>query len=152
MILYFLRKHFPDNEGLITPIEPLVTDTDPNAMRQLFHGRCFAEDYRILNKEVRALGYNIPPLINAYMSLSPTMRFFGTAINKEFGDVEESGILIEIEQILEEKRARHIESYLKSKPNKRFLLNLRRRISSQAKRQIITIPKLKLKRRRKVGN
>ncbi len=149
MILYFLQKHFPDNEGLITPIEPLFTGTDHNAMRQLFHGKSFAEDYRILNKEVRALGYNIPPLINAYMSLSPTMRFFGTAINKEFGDVEESGILIEIEQILEEKRARHIESYLKSKPNRRFLINLRRRITTQAKKRIVKVPKLKLKRRRK---
>lgn len=129
MILYFLQKHFPDNEKLVTPIDPLKTGTDVSKMEQLFPGKKFNEDYRILNKEVRALGYNIPPLINAYMSLSPTMRFFGTAINDEFGDVEESGILIEIEQILEEKRARHIESYLKSNPSKRFLLRLRRRIA-----------------------
>lgn len=148
MILYFLKKHFPDNEQLVTPIEPLITGTDTEAMKKLFHGRNFAEDYRILNKEVRSLGYNIPPLINAYMSLSPTMRFFGTAINKEFGEVEESGILIEIEQILEEKRARHIESYLKSNPNRRFLINLRRRITTNAKKRVVTVPKLKLYRKR----
>ncbi len=103
----------------------------------------FSEDYRILNKEVRLLGYNIPPLINAYMSLSPTMRFFGTAVNDEFGDVEESGILIEIEQILEEKRARHIESYLKSNPSKRFLLKLRRRITSNSTKRKVIMPKSK---------
>ena len=70
----------------------------------------------MLNTEVRKLGYNIPPLVNAYMSLSPTMRMFGTAINDGFGDVEETGILIAVDEILEEKRVRHIESYLKEHP------------------------------------
>ena len=60
---------------------------------------------------MRALGFNIPPLVNSYMSLSPTMRMFGTAINDEFGDVEESGILIAIDEILEEKKKRHIDTY-----------------------------------------
>ncbi|ULB34589.1 MULTISPECIES: GNAT family N-acetyltransferase [Proteiniphilum] len=143
MILYFLNKHFPDEQKLVTPIEPLKTDTNMIRMSNLFHGKKFSEDYRILNKEVRLLGYNIPPLINAYMSLSPTMRFFGTAVNDEFGDVEESGILIEIEQILEEKRARHIESYLKSNPSKRFLLKLRRRITSNSTKRKVIMPKSK---------
>ena len=125
MILYFLNKYFPDNDNLVTAINPLETNTNVEKMRRLFVGKNFKEDYKILNREVRALGYNIPPLINAYMGLSPHMRFFGTAINDEFGDVEESGILIEIDQILEEKRARHIETYLKSNPSKRFLMRLR---------------------------
>ena len=45
------------------------------------------------------------------MGLSPMMKMFGTAINDEFGDVEESGILIAVNEILEEKRNRHIETY-----------------------------------------
>ncbi|MDD4632451.1 MAG: GNAT family N-acetyltransferase [Proteiniphilum sp.] len=143
MILYFLNKHFPDAKKMVTPIEPLETGTNVEKMRHLFHGRSFKEDYKILNREVRALGYNIPPLINAYMSLSPTMRFFGTAINDEFGQVEESGILIEIDQILEEKRARHIETYLKSKPSKRFLIKLRRLISTKGKTRKTVIPPVK---------
>ena len=125
MILYFLNKHFPDKDELVTAINPLETHTNIAKMQKLFVGKTFKDDYKILNKEVRELGYNIPPLINAYMGLSPSMRFFGTAINDEFGDVEESGILIEIDQILEEKRARHIETYLQSNPSKRFLMQLR---------------------------
>lgn len=139
MILYFLNKHFPDKEKLVTPIVPLETDTDYKKMEALFRGKNFNEDYRILNKEVRALGWNIPPLINAYMGLTPTMRFFGTSVNDEFGDVEESGILIEIDQILEDKRARHIESYMKSNPSKRFLMMLRRRISTKTGKKKITL-------------
>ena len=50
------------------------------------------------------------------MGLSPTMRMFGTAINYGFGDVEETGILIAVDEILEEKRARHIESFVKAHP------------------------------------
>ena len=151
MILYFLNKHFPDNDKLVTPVSPLETGTDFGKMKKMFHAKSFKDDYKILNKEVRALGYNIPPLINAYMGLSPYMRFFGTAINDEFGDVEESGILIEIDQILEEKRARHIESYLKSNPSKRFLIRLRRNIKSKnTKIRKIKVPKLKLRRKKKM--
>lgn len=111
MILYFLNRHFPDPDNLVRPITPLTTDIDEQAMAQLFTGSTFAEDYKILNKAIRNHGVNIPPLVNAYMSLSPTMRMFGTAINDEFGDVEESGIFFAIEEIFEEKKRRHIGTY-----------------------------------------
>ena len=95
---------------------PLQIETDPAVLEKLFCNDTFKEDYKVLNTEVRKLGYNIPPLVNAYMSLSPTMRMFGTAINDGFGDVEETGILIAVDEILEEKRVRHIESYIKEHP------------------------------------
>ena len=116
MILYFLNKHFNDKDKLITPMQPLLIETDEKVLEKLFCHDTFKEDYKVLNTEVRKLGYNIPPLVNAYMSLSPTMRMFGTAINDGFGDVEETGILIAVDEILEEKRVRHIESYLREHP------------------------------------
>lgn len=116
MILYFLNKHFEDKDNLITPLKPLELETDPELLKRLFCKDAFKEDYKILNTEVRKLGYNIPPLVNAYMGLSPTMRMFGTAINYGFGDVEETGILIAVDEILEEKRIRHIESFVKQHP------------------------------------
>ena len=45
------------------------------------------------------------------MNLSPNMKVFGTAINDEFGDVEETGILIAISEIYEDKKMRHIRSF-----------------------------------------
>ncbi len=116
MILYFLKKHFNDPDNLIIPMKPLQIETDENELKALFCEKSFKDDYRILNREIRKLGYNIPPLVNAYMSLSPTMRMFGTAINYGFGDVEETGILIAVDEILEEKRIRHIDSYIKEHP------------------------------------
>jgi len=116
MILYFLTKHFGDKENLITPMKPLELESDENELAKLFDKEMFKEDYKILNTEVRKLGYNIPPLVNAYMSLSPTMKMFGTAINYGFGDVEETGILIAVDEILEEKRVRHIDSFAKNNP------------------------------------
>ena len=116
MILYFLKKYFDDKERLIIPMKPLKIETDPTELEQLFSGKDFKEDYRILNSEIRKLGYNIPPLVNAYMNLSPTMKLFGTAINYGFGDVEETGILIAMEEVFEEKRVRHIDSFIKQHP------------------------------------
>ncbi len=111
MILYFLKKHFEDKDRLIEPIHPLQLEADTEELRKLFVHEDFKEDYRVLNSEVRKLGYNIPPLVNAYMGLSPTMKMFGTAINDEFGNVEETGILIVVDEIREEKRRRHIETF-----------------------------------------
>ena len=116
MILYFLKKHFDDKDNLIIPLKPLKIETPEEELAKLFCEDDFKKDYLILNREIRALGYNIPPLVNAYMSLSPTMRLFGTAINYGFGDVEETGILIAVDEILENKRVRHIDSYIKEHP------------------------------------
>ena len=114
MILYFLNLHFPDNKRLVMPKHSLHTSVDIPKMERLFCHANFKDNYKVLNQEVRRLGFNVPPLINAYMSLSPKMRVFGTAINGWFGDVEETGILIAIDEILEEKKKRHIESYFEN--------------------------------------
>ena len=111
MILAFLNIYFHDSEGLVTPINPLVTNADSPEVRSIFKGDDFKHDYVVLNARVRACGLNIPPLVNAYMSLSPTMKVFGTAINDTFGDVEETGIFLTISDIFEEKKRRHIETY-----------------------------------------
>lgn len=115
MILYYLNLHFGDKQQLAVPHKPLLQETDPNQLQQLFQAETIKDNYLTLNREVRALGENIPPLVNAYMNLSPTMKVFGTAINDEFGDVEETGILITINDIYPEKRQRHIESYIEQK-------------------------------------
>ena len=111
LILYFLNKHFPDPEELVRPITPLSYASDPEEMAQIFTGSNFKEDYMILNAVVRSHGDNIPPLVNAYMSLSPTMHMFGTAINDEFGNVEESGIFFAVDEILDDKKRRHIDTF-----------------------------------------
>ena len=77
----------------------------------MFPTKNFRVNYRTLNKHIRNLGITIPPLVNAYMSLSPEMRVFGTAINHEFGAVEETGILIAVDKILSDKKDRHINTF-----------------------------------------
>ena len=116
MILYFLRKHFGDKDNLVIPTKPLELEHDPKEFEQLFCEDTFKDDYKILNHEVRALGYNIPPLVNAYMGLSPTMKMFGTAINYGFGDVEETGILIAVSELYDQKRIRYVDNFAKEHP------------------------------------
>ena len=111
MILYFLDKHFKDTEHLVYPFHPIKMDHDSKEFDELFSEKEFKEDYRILNREIRATGLNIPPLVNSYMNISPTMKFFGTAINDEFGDVEETGILITISEIFSDRLDRHINTF-----------------------------------------
>ena len=117
LILYFLEKHFPDHENLVTPIKPMKTNMDRDEMESIFTGSSYADDYRILSQSVRAFGENIPPLINAYMNLSPSLRTFGTVINPYFGNVEETAIMITINDLYKQKVERHINSYV---PNERL--------------------------------
>ena len=111
MIIYFLRKHFDDPDGLVKVKDPAAISLHEEAMKQIFKGRNYRENYKILSSEVRKLNENIPPLINAYMNLSPTMRTFGTFINHKFGNVEETGIMITLRDIYVEKINRHLSSY-----------------------------------------
>lgn len=108
MLLGFMHKHFPDPEKLVTPISPLASRACEPEIQNRYTGADYKEDFRILNHFIRSNGRKIPPLVNAYMALSPTMRMFGTAINTEFGNVEESGIFLTIDEIFDEKKARHM--------------------------------------------
>lgn len=107
-ILYFYKKHFPDNEGLVLPKEEVKIETDFNELHKIFVGKSYKEDYLILQHVVRQRKETIPPLVNAYMNLSSTMKSFGTSINKHFSNVEETGILVTIADIYEEKRLRYM--------------------------------------------
>jgi len=110
-LLYFLEKHFPDTENLVIPKFPLDTRMDRDEMKKVFTGTAYMEDYKILSQTVRAFGENIPPLINAYMNLSPSLKTFGTALNPYFGDVEETAIMITINDLYHKKVERHVSSY-----------------------------------------
>jgi len=118
LIMYFFQKYFKDHENLVTPIEPLDLGIDYAEMDRIFNGGSYKEDYKILSAKVREFGENIPPLINSYMNLSPSMKTFGTVINHEFGGVEETGIIVTISDIYEAKTDRHIETYLRTKATK----------------------------------
>ncbi len=113
LILHFLKKHFADTENLVTTRNPVKIETDTALMDKVLCEEGFKEDYKILKREVQALGVNIPPLVNSYMGISPSLKVFGTAINDEFGDVEETGILVDFNDIYEEKRSRHVDSFIK---------------------------------------
>ena len=111
LILYFYQKHFPDRDGLVWPYERVSIESDYNELVQLFTGRNYKEDYQILLHAVRERGCTVPPLINAYMNLTPTMRSFGTCPNHHLVGTTDTGILITLNDIFPEKRRRYIDSY-----------------------------------------
>ncbi len=115
LLLGFIHRYFPDPDNLASPIESLPTRADSPEIQALFRGDNFREDYKTLNHAIREAGSNIPPLVNAYIGLSSTMRNFGTAINPEFGNVEETGIFFKISDIYDNKKERHIGTYHKPK-------------------------------------
>ena len=118
LLLHFFGTYFPDPDKLVRPKNPMPYTADTARMDELFSGKSYEEAYKILSAEVRKHGENIPPLINAYMSLTPSMRTFGTVISDEFGDVEETGILLDIDDMYDSKIDRHVGTYLEELADK----------------------------------
>lgn len=110
-LLAFINKYFKDKDNLVTVFKPISHSMSYETAVEIFNAGNYKDDFKILNRKVRDLGENIPPLINAYMNLSMTMKMFGTALNPFFGDVEESGILINVDDVYPEKKSRHIDTY-----------------------------------------
>ena len=140
-LIWFLRRYFPDRERLIEGIHPLALDLDDPYYEQLFTGETYVENYRILIQKIREFDENIPPLINAYMNLSPTMKVFDTVSNPDFGDVEETGILLTIRDIYPEKKARYTRW-------KGWRANLRHRREEFGRRLLEHLERIKLRKER----
>ncbi len=113
MILSFMNYYFPDKDKLVEPIKPLTIQTDVSTFLKSIEGLNYKEGHRVLNQQVRDLGEHIPPLVNAYMNLSATMKTFGTALNDHFGEVEETAIMVKIADIYDSKKERHVTTYKK---------------------------------------
>lgn len=111
-ILRFMQYYFPDPEKLVWPHHEVALTADTAGFVKDLEGKDYKEGHKILNTLVRSLGENIPPLVNAYMNLSATMKSFGTAVNEEFGDVDETGILVAINDIYPTKKERHVNTYV----------------------------------------
>lgn len=109
ILLTFLHLYFPDKEQLVTAKQPINFDFEGNC--KLFAGNSYSDDYKKLKRLLKNYEQKVPPLVNAYMGLSNTMKTFGTADNLDFGDVEETGILITINDIYSDKYERHIKNY-----------------------------------------
>lgn len=107
-LLHFLKTYFPDNENLMLPFHPLQTTTESSVFEKLLVGLEYKEAFKVMNTAIRENGEFIPPLMNIYMSLSSTMKTFGTAVNSDFGNVEETGILVTIADVYPEKKERHM--------------------------------------------
>lgn len=112
ILLYFFYNFFPDKDKLLVPHAPLALESTDKELEAIFTGTTFEENYKILIKNLRQRKENIPPLFNAYLNLSPTMRTFGTAVNNEFGYVEETGMMITVDDLYEKKKKRYLQSYI----------------------------------------
>lgn len=112
LITYFMRKHFGAKTELVTPIEP-VPDTIPAELISLiFTGEDYKTDYAILKDSLHKLGSFIPPLINSYMNVSPTMQYFGFSPCPDLKGAIEGGILICFEDLYDSKKGRHVKAFL----------------------------------------
>lgn len=107
LLLYFLDLYFGDKQCLLKGRHPLESNIDTEKLKPLFVGNNYDEDYKVLRNAIREYGEVIPPMMNAYMNLSPDMRVFETIHNPELGNVYETGIMVTIGSIYPDKYDRY---------------------------------------------
>ena len=108
LIYAYLNRYHRGQEGLIAPYKPLETAD----VHTPFTGEDALENYHLLLHALREQGTVIPPMFSAYLNLTNDLLFFGNAINDELANVYESGIMVDIEKILPEKKERYINPYV----------------------------------------
>lgn len=110
LIYEYLRRYHTGEQGLFEPYKPLpfkemketpFTGTDPQ------------ENYHILQHAVREQGTVIPPMFSAYLNITNELQFFGNAINDELSNVYETGIMVDLDTVYQEKKERYITPYIK---------------------------------------
>lgn len=109
ILLSFMAHYFPNRLNLCKPKPSLFSGFDDRVFSAHFNeSTSYTDGFKLLHKLLKERGEWIPPLINIYMNLSSTMMTFGTSQNPDFGDVEETGVLVTIDDIHQEIRDRHI--------------------------------------------
>lgn len=132
LIYAYLMRYCYDNKALIWAHHPLELCVESQEIAdEIFIGDDPTLNFHILQRAVRARGQVIPPMFSAYLNLTDKMKTFGTAVNDEFGDVLETGIMVDVKDIYEEKRHRYIGAYID------YLKDM----INQHKRQKTVIPK-----------
>lgn len=118
LLLHFMEKYFADKDVLVRPYNPVDQVVPSNILSLILDGDDFKSDYRKFKDAVRRLGSSIPPLVNSYINISPTLKLLGCAVNDEFLNAEEVGILVCFNEMYADKRDRHKEPYMKQFLNK----------------------------------
>ena len=115
LIIDFLKRYYQGDENLVKPFHSTDKIKKTNKKNTTtIKDKTRADSFSVLKKRIRAMGTVIPPLIKSYMSISPSLKYFGISDNPGFGEVEELAIMIHIPEIYENKRERHITSFIKS--------------------------------------
>ena len=95
------------------PVYPIDLGIDTEAMDKLFTAGNYNDDHKILAHELKERGEFIPPMISSYMNVSPSMQVFDTVTNPDFGDVEETAIMVTIPDMYPHKTERHTKGITK---------------------------------------
>lgn len=111
LIYAYLNQYHRGPEGLFEPYHPFV---NPQSVIETlpFEGDDKQENYHILQRAIREQGTVLPPMFSAYLNLTNDLYFFGNAINDELANVYETGIMVDLETVYEEKKQRYITPYI----------------------------------------
>lgn len=104
LLLNYLKRKFPDPDKLVRPKKKVklhlgYVRKNLFLLQTIFNQKSFKEEKKLLEVYLKQYGEYIQPLVDIYMGLSPTMRVFGGVHYEEFGNVDETGILISIQDI-----------------------------------------------------
>ena len=104
-----MNHYFPNRYDICKPKKGFHAQHDEKLFNENFSKDLnYKYGFKLLNQLLKEKGEFIPPLINIYMRLSDTMITFGSAKNPDFGNVEEIGILIKIDDIHKSMKDRHL--------------------------------------------
>lgn len=92
-----MEKHC-DGGDEITPITPFPAEPATEAAEILVHNE-FRADFRALCSTLLKRGQYVPPILKSYVNQVQMIKYFGSAVNDDFGNVVEMGIMLHLPDI-----------------------------------------------------
>ena len=110
-IIYFMQKFLNGGQSMLAKNPEIISPEEAAYYDSIFTASTMMDNYRLLQSFVKSCGDAIPPMVNMYINLSPTMKTFGCVCDPDFGEVYDMFILITLEDVYQERYGRYIQSY-----------------------------------------
>lgn len=111
MLIYYYSNYYKSKKNLVNSKRAYQYLNDKQSISSLFNNQDLKEDFKVLKSSLNELSCTVPTLYKQYSNLCEYggIQFHGFNIDKNFSDCIDGFILVNVNKIKKNQRARYID-------------------------------------------
>lgn len=112
MLVYYFSTYYGSKTNLVRSFNPYRVKPVPKAkLERLFNHLDKTEGFKVLKRELSAMGVSVPTLFKQYSELCEDggVNFYDFGVDPDFGDCVDSVVWVDMLKLKERKRKRYID-------------------------------------------